>query len=337
MKLLIPFLVSLNVVFATCIHEREVYGANIAELEKSYSVFIEEDGKYFSSDKLSIIPTQRYHVQLNQKSELSKQKNNGDFSAYNRKYIEYYTYPRLVNYLKEIKSKVHAINYQFEKVGSSLAGRDLIYLGPEVIDPNKKTIVMFGRHHGDEHTANWIIEGFLNEYLSRGMNNEFQLILYPMINPDGAMKQTRYNLNNRDLNRAWTNQSGKDEIVSIHAHLKNKIKNLKNIVIALDMHGSWDEDFFYRVERSYRGRSFYNMQSEFINQLARYDSWQAGNIIHSNGHPGMARIVLINHYNLNALTHETIKNIPLRNNRGRSKGDLVLQGEAIVDAITDIY
>ncbi len=33
------------------------------------------------------------------------------------------------------------------------------------MDLTKKTIVMFGRHHGDEGTANWIIEGFFKRFL----------------------------------------------------------------------------------------------------------------------------------------------------------------------------
>lgn len=336
MRLLFILLTLSFVSLAECVDERKVFGLSIHNLNKSFDVYIKKEDQYFKFHDQEIIPTSQYTVQLQPKTS-KHEKNNGDFSRYNRRHIEYYTYPRMVKYIENKKSQLEKANYKIEVVGKSLAGRDLFYIGPKNLDPNKKTIVMFGRHHGDEQTANWIIEGFLDRYLETNMNNDFQLVLYPMINPDGAMKQSRYNLNNRDLNRAWTNDSGKDEIVSIHKHLRPQLKGLKNIVIALDMHGSWEQDFFYRVDRSHSGNSFYEMQSLFINELALYDPWQAGQIIHSNGHPGMARIVLIKHYDLNALTHETIKNIPLRNSRGRSKATLMEQGEAIVTSINTIY
>ena len=322
---------------AECVDERRVFGLSLKSLSDTFDIYIETGNQFTKYTNQEIINTVQYNVQLQPKSHNHNEKNNGDFSRYNRKNIEYYTYPRMVKYIENKRAQLNSINYKVEVVGRSLAGRDLFYIGPKNLDPNKKTIVMFGRHHGDEQTANWIIEGFLDRYLETNMNDNFQLVLYPMINPDGAMKQTRYNLNRRDLNRAWTSASGKDEIVSIHAHLKPQLNQLKDIAIALDMHGSWEQDFFYRVERSHSGSTFYEMQSRFIDELALYDPWQAGQIIHSNGHPGMARIVLINHYKLNALTHETIKNIPLRNSRSRTKETLMEQGEAIVTSIRAIY
>lgn len=321
---------------AECVDERRVFGLSLKNLSQSFDVYIENDNQFSKYSGQKIINTALYTVHLQPKSH-SHNKNNGDFSRYNRKNIEYYTYPRMIKYIENKRSAIVNIDYQIKVVGKSLGGRNLYYIGPKNLDPNKKTIVMFGRHHGDEQTANWIIEGFLDRYLETNMSDDFQLVLYPMINPDGAMKQTRYNLNRRDLNRAWTNNGGKDEIVAIHSHLKPQLKKLKDIVIALDMHGSWEKDFFYRVERSHSGSDFYEMQSRFIDELALYDSWQAGQIIHSNGHPGMARIVLIKHYGLNALTHETIKNIPLRNSRSRTKETLMEQGEAIVSSIRAIY
>jgi len=337
MKNLLLGIIISGSIFAECVDERIVAGLSLERLRSNHQVRVLSDGKYLTLDKIEINPVINYTVQLLPKNEHSYMKNNGDFSRYNRKYIEYYTYAQMQKYLSLKDSEISAIEYERKTIGRSLEGRDLFYIGPKVIDPNMKTIIMFGRHHGDEGTANWIIEGYLNEYLASSQNEKFQLILYPMINPDGAMAQTRYNKNNYDLNRTWTKTSGVDETKIIHEHLRSKIKSIKNIVIALDMHGSIREDFFYRVDESFAGQSFYNLQSTFINRLALYDPWQAGNTIHSNGHPNMARIVLIRDYKLHALTHETIRNIPLRNRRKRSKQNLIEQGEAIVKAISDLY
>ena len=52
------------------------------------------------------------------------------------------------------------------------------------------------------------------------------------------------------------------------------------------------------------------MQSAFIKQLGKHDSHQNGSAVVSNGHSKMARIYLINKFNINALTHETIRNVP---------------------------
>lgn len=337
MKMVLLGMVLTGSIFAECVHEKVIPGMSLNELSASHEVRVLDNERYLPLSEIKINPALNYTVQLLPKRESSFAKNNGDFRRYNKKYIEYYTYPRMEKYISLKEKELSAIEYEIKRIGKSLEGRDLFYIGPEKIDPNMKTIVMFGRHHGDEGTANWIIEGYLNEYLATAQNEKFQLILYPMINPDGAMAQTRYNKNNYDLNRTWTKTSGVDETKIIHEHLRSKILGIKNIVIALDMHGSIREDFFYRVDENFAGRSFYDMQSEFINRLALYDDWQAGNTILSNGHPKMARIVLIRDYKLHALTHETIRNIPKRNRRGRSKDSLIEQGEAIVRTINDLY
>ena len=51
----------------------------------------------------------------------------------------------------------------------------------------------------------------------------------------------------------------------------------------------------------------------------------------------MARIVLINHYKKNAMTHETIRNIKLNNNQGRDIQALKDQGIAVIKTIRSLY
>jgi hypothetical protein len=200
---------------------------------------------------------------------------------------------------------------------------------------------MFGRHHGDEGTANWIIEGFVSDFLnaSSEYHEQFQLILYPMVNPDGAEAQSRYNENNRDLNRSWSMDNSKtyDEAKIIHNNLRQFLKNPNQVIIGLDMHGSFTKDFIYRVEDNYVDRAFYDHQQEFIDQLGSYDIWQKGNYELSNGHPKMARIVLINGYGLNALTHETPRDIKIKNKPGRSKESLKKQGSDIFNSLGSNY
>ena len=253
---------------------------------------------------------------------------------YNDRYVEYYRYERIQNYIAQKRESLESLGYKIETIGKSLEGRDLYAIYPKTIDPSKETVLMFGRHHGDEGTANWIIEGFLDNYLSDfEVNSKYQLILYPMVNPDGAENKVRYNKSGKDLNRVWDTAASrsKDEVGIIHTHLNGIYLNQNKPIIALDMHGSFTQDFIYRVKKNYVSRDFYNKQQSFIDELARFDRWQAGNFKLSNGDPKMARIVMVKDFGINALTHESIRDIELNNTTNRSIQSLKSQGEAIVE------
>lgn len=335
--LLATLVLNISLASAKCVHEKTLTGSELQqESTINQSIYVETQGAIFKPvSEIEINSDQLYKVQISHAEERTK--SNGD---YNARYIEYYDYPRLKKYLADSKQELSNSGYEIRNIGKSVKGRDLFVITPKVLK-NKKTILMFGRHHGDEGTANWIIEGFLNEYLAnKKFRDEFQLILYPMINPDGAQAKSRYNANGRDLNRSWNaNSKGDlDEIKIVHGDLRSLMKKVgKDIFIALDMHGSFTKDFIYRVKRNYVSIDFYNQQQNFIDELGIYDPWQAGSFQLSNGDPGMARLVLINHYKKNALTHETVKNIPKRNSDGRSKKSLIDQGIAVLQTIRNIY
>lgn len=320
---------------AECIHERRLLGSDIMSLKssKNYRIHI-GDGIFKPLAKTSLIPINAYLVH-----EDHEQKRN--FDRYNRKHIEYYRYKRMQDYIGTVANDFQNLDYKIEVVGQSLAGRDLYGIYPVQMSPAKKTIVMFGRHHGDEGTANWIIEGFVNEFLKSEpeFHEEFQLVLYPMINPDGAETASRYNENDRDLNRAWSFDISKnyDEAKTIHTHLKQFLDHPAKKVIVLDMHGSFTEDFIYRVNKKFISTDFFQHQQDFIDELATHDIWQKGNFKLSDGHPKMARIVMVNDYKLNALTHETPRDIKLKNRDKRSKQDLFDQGAAVFKSIYNSY
>lgn len=334
---------------AICVDEKFVFGAQLGPLTYRYDVMVETSAKLYRplSQKKTYAPA-LYKVQLFPKSSSASpimlgplfrvpasESNLDPIAHYNQNYIEYYTYGRMRSYLRANEQALDRANYQFGVVGKSLEGRDLFFVGPRQLDPQKKTIVMFGRHHGDEGTANWVIEGFVDAFLSRpSVRSKYQLLLYPMINPDGAMRMSRHNYSGRDLNRAWTSFSGHDEIEHIHKHLRPFLKESKNVLLVLDMHGSWREDFVYRVDADFSGEDFFALQKAFVDELGALDPWQNGKDIISNGDPGMARIVMVSQYGLNALTHETLKNIPLDNPLKRSRAALKKQGADLLRAIS---
>lgn len=160
-----------------------------------------------------------------------------------------------------------------------------------------------------------------------------------MINPDGANARIRYNANGRDLNRSWGVDGGDsyDEIQSIYGHLEKEFTKIKKPVIVLDMHGSFTKDFIYRVDKTFKGVGFYNLQQLFISRLATRDRWQNGSFELSNGDKGMSRIRLINRFGLNAMTHETPRDIPIQNRHNRTIKSLMDQGVAIAYTIDELY
>lgn len=334
MKYLFLFLFSINS-WAVCVNEKVLSGFELSSLQDKYRIFLEgEEGTFFKASGLKSL--QFYKVQLQPITSITS-----DFDDYNRRYIEYYRYSHIEKFLNKTEQRLGELDYEVTVIGQSLQKRKLFAVKPKNFDENKKTILMFGRHHGDEGTANWIIEGFVTEFLNQDENfhKEYQLVLYPMINPDGAEAQTRYNSKGRDLNRMWSVkvEDSVDEAQVINRDLQPYLVFKKNIPIVLDMHGSFTNDFIYRVKKSFSGIEFFNHQQQFIDELATFDPWQNGAFELSNGHPKMARIVMVKSHGLNALTHETPRDIKLKNSKNRSKEDLIQQGVSLLTTIQNLY
>lgn len=92
-----------------------------------------------------------------------------------------------------------------KNLGKSYLGQpiDALYIGSGPIK-----IMMWSQMHGDENTATAALMDFLN-YITDDKNKQWRtswqdkisLMIIPMINPDGAQEQTRYNAQGIDLNR----------------------------------------------------------------------------------------------------------------------------------------
>ncbi|OUR99736.1 hypothetical protein A9Q84_01550 [Halobacteriovorax marinus] len=332
-KILLVFLITQSA-FSICVKEYQLSGLNLLNqlnsLNQTRTFYLNKFDQFVPLTNLSKInPTKSYTLQENQTPILRD---------YDDRYIKYYRYQRMLDFLKTKKQEFTNLDYKIETIGKSIQGRSLFSIYPKSIDPNKSVILMFGRHHGDEGTANWIIEGFVNNFLNDSeFNSKFQLVLYPMVNPDGAENRVRYNKNGRDLNRSWNREPSrsKDEIQTIQSHLIKNLLSSNTPVIALDMHGSFTEDFIYRVQKKFIDLDFYNIQQNFIDTLGSFDTWQRGNFKHSNGHPKMARILLVRDYKLNALTHETQRDISL--NANRTLEDVLKQGRDVLNSIKLLY
>ncbi|MEI8605816.1 M14 family zinc carboxypeptidase [Pseudoalteromonas sp. B160] len=98
-----------------------------------------------------------------------------------------------------------------KNLGQSFLGKsiDAFYIGSGPIK-----VMMWSQMHGDENTASAALTDFLsyaietkNDAWRENWQNKLSLMIIPMVNPDGAQLQTRFNAQGIDLNRdakAWS-------------------------------------------------------------------------------------------------------------------------------------
>lgn len=173
MKYVVAVLLLFSVCSAECVHEVTLTGKEIKSLDTGMQIYIEIEKRFVPVTEAKLELDKKYNVHVLPPRERDD---------YNKKYVEYYDYARLNAFLSSYKDTFTQNNYQQITIGKSLEQRDLYAVVPQQLEANKKTVVMFCRHHGDEGTANWIVEGFVEKvFADKEWLGNFQLILYPMI------------------------------------------------------------------------------------------------------------------------------------------------------------
>lgn len=139
-------------------------------------------------------------------------------------------------------------------LGQSMLGHDIIGLYHEAPRSNGKTIFLVGRQHPPEVTGAlamtyYLAELFSSNKLSNAFRNKFDIVMVPMMNPDGVMNgYWRHNMGSTDLNRDW----GPFAQVETQAvkRLLDKIANNadKNIVLFLDFHSTRRNVFYTQTK-----------------------------------------------------------------------------------------
>ena len=128
-----------------------------------------------------------------------------------------HTYDEMVAELKSQDAQQSAM--ELEVIGTSVKGRDL-YLAKYLTDPSNPTILYLTQQHGNEQlTTEGALEFIkhLGSSKTKGVLDGVNILILPMLNPDGAMGDvnfslddyiaaggrhlTRYNANKVDLNR----------------------------------------------------------------------------------------------------------------------------------------
>ncbi|WNS73740.1 M14 family zinc carboxypeptidase [Bacillus sp. DTU_2020_1000418_1_SI_GHA_SEK_038] len=161
-----------------------------------------------------------------------------------------HTYDSLVDYLKTQDAKQQAM--ELEVIGQTVKGRD-IYMAKYISNPANPTILFLTQQHGNEQlTTEGALEFIkhLGTGKTKGVLDNVNVLVIPMLNADGAMGDvnfsldnyladgdrhlTRYNANYIDLNREHDKESSKmePEARALHENVLQKY----DIDFMIDLH-----------------------------------------------------------------------------------------------------
>lgn len=109
--------------------------------------------------------------------------------------------------------KKHESVFSIKQIGTSEEGRPINQLK---IGKGKKNILIWSQMHGNESTGTKALFDLFNCFTNttvpqlKKIVETCTLLFIPMLNPDGALKYTRVNANNIDLNRDAVDRSAKE-------------------------------------------------------------------------------------------------------------------------------
>ncbi len=145
---------------------------------------------------------------------------------------------------------------QFEAIGKSKLGRDLVHLDiKNGATKNKEIIAVVSRQHPPEVTGNMAMIAFIEEImndsdLSKKFREKYRVLVYPMLNPDGVdLGHWRHNAGGIDLNRDWA-EYNQPEIRQICEDIIKKANAANSeVILGLDFHSTYS-DVYYTIADS---------------------------------------------------------------------------------------
>ena len=146
----------------------------------------------------------------------------------------------------------------------------------------RNQILIRARAHSWEPGGNWIIEGFIEEFIRenrKGRLADFCISILPMANKDGVIRgMTRFNTAGMDLNRNWDKTP--DSLLCPENHaLETYIRGLIDEGLApdliIDLHND-DKGDIHLARRDRKDVQFKNDMIRFENLLRKYSSFSEG-------------------------------------------------------------
>lgn len=139
-------------------------------------------------------------------------------------------------------AKLPVINKQI--IGYSLMGKPIVALN-NTESNGKKVVVVISRQHPPEVTGFLAFQEFIrsllsSEYLARKFREEFEIIIVPMVNPDGVDEGNwRHNAAGVDLNRD-RDSFKQPETRAVKDFLLKKVSDQQaKVYYAFDFHSTW--------------------------------------------------------------------------------------------------
>ncbi len=155
---------------------------------------------------------------------------------------------------KDMKEWTESLNSDYvtrSVIGKSRLGRDLLHVDiTKGEKADKDFFVVLSRQHPPEVTGNLAMMAYIEEIISgsdlaEDFLDEYRVLIYPMMNPDGVdLGHWRHNEGGIDLNRDWAYYR-QPEVRQICEDIIAKVNETgEEVILGMDFHSTW-EDIYY--------------------------------------------------------------------------------------------
>ena len=155
------------------------------------------------------------------------------------------------NDMKEWTRSLNSDYLSNSVIGKSRLDRDLLFMDiTKGAKSDKDFFIVLSRQHPPEVTGNLAMMAFIEEILidselAEQFLDEYRVLVYPMLNPDGVdLGHWRHNEGGIDLNRDWAHYR-QPEVRQVCEHIITKVNETgQEVVLGMDFHSTW-EDIYY--------------------------------------------------------------------------------------------
>ena len=196
-------------------------------------------------------------------------------------------------------------NVTISELGNTSGGRSINKILIEN-DFENPYIFLIGRQHPPEITGAFALKAFIEQILddnalSDDFLNNYNIISYPLVNPDGVdLGHWRHNLREKDLNRDWGFFS-QIETSIIYDDIR-KILNDNEIVLMIDFHSTFKNIFYIQDELETAGYNF--AQAWFLEHSSDRNDYKFAIKPTKNMENGVAKNYFNSSYGIPAITFE---------------------------------
>ena len=138
--------------------------------------------------------------------------------------------------------------------GTSVQNRSLYHMNITRGENKKKpTVIVISRQHPPEVTGYFAMQAFIETIIDEGAKNgfldQYRVMVYPMLNPDGVdLGHFRHNTGGIDMNRDWSVYH-QPEIRQIVNHIVDETQSENNnVILGLDFHSTYYDVYYTNDE-----------------------------------------------------------------------------------------